>query len=309
MDTNTGMNMNTTTKMNSKTGPDTGTERTLRRVIPAMATSDGAGVKLRRSIGAGGGNRLDPFLMLDEFGTDNPEDYIAGFPPHPHRGFETVTYMIDGHMRHEDHLGNVGELKSGGVQWMTAGRGVIHSEMPQQDSGRMRGFQLWLNLPAAEKMKPAAYRDIPANEIPVIQLDDGATLKLIAGRLAIDGSAHAGPINDGGVDMATDPLMVDITLPPGTGVDLPVAAGHQAFLYVYEGDAEISGQPLQSRQAGVLGDGDRVMLRGGGRQARILLVAGRPLGEPVVQYGPFVMNTREEIDQALADFRAGNLAG
>ena len=148
-------------------------KRTLERIVPGVETSDGAGVKLRRSIGARPELRLDPFLMLDEFGTENPDDYIAGFPPHPHRGFETVTYMIDGHMRHEDHLGNVGELTGGGVQWMTAGRGVIHSEMPQQESGRMRGFQLWVNLPAREKMQPASYRDIPAREIPVAARADG----------------------------------------------------------------------------------------------------------------------------------------
>jgi len=167
--------------------------RTLERIIESVATSDGAGVKLRRSLGRGQGTRLDPFLMLDEFSSDNPGDYIAGFPPHPHRGFETVTYMLDGHMRHEDHLGNQGDLKSGGVQWMTAGRGIIHSEMPQQEEGRMRGFQLWINLPAKEKMKPAGYRDIQPDQIPMITLDNGARIKVIAGTLQTDGKVVAGP--------------------------------------------------------------------------------------------------------------------
>jgi redox-sensitive bicupin YhaK (pirin superfamily) len=188
--------------------------RTLARTISSVATSDGAGVKLRRSIGAHQSLRLDPFLMLDEFGTENPDDYIAGFPPHPHRGFETVTYMLDGHMRHEDHLGNVGELKSGGVQWMTAGRGVIHSEMPQQESGRMRGFQLWINLPAKEKMKPAGYRDIPAGDLPTVRLDGGGALKVIAGRVALGDTVVVGPINPEPGAMATDPLFVDLTCRP-----------------------------------------------------------------------------------------------
>ncbi len=272
-----------------------------------METSDGAGVKLRRSIGAGGGNRLDPFLMLDEFGTDNPEDYIAGFPPHPHRGFETVTYMIDGHMRHEDHLGNVGELKSGGVQWMTAGRGVIHSEMPQQESGRMRGFQLWINLPAAEKMTPAAYRDIPAADIPVLELDDGRRLKVIAGTLSIEGHTVAGPVNSEPGRMRTDPLMVDVELPAGARVTLPVPPGHNAFAYVYEGGVDVAGAALPARNVGILGAGDHVEFVGGKAGSRVLVLAGSPLEEPVVQYGPFVMNTREEIDQALADYRSGQL--
>src|SRR5476651_1550612 len=185
--------------------------RTLVQIVPSVPTSDGAGVKLRRSLGSQRGLHVDPFLMLDEFYSDNPDDYIAGFPPHPHRGFETVTYMLDGHMRHEDHLGNVGELRSGGVQWMTAGRGIIHSEMPQQDSGRMRGFQLWINLPAAEKMKPAGYRDIQANDIPVVMLPGGTRVKVIAGTLDVNGAVTPCPING----LATDPLYLDIELPAG----------------------------------------------------------------------------------------------
>lgn len=283
--------------------------RPLRQVIPGMATSDGAGVKLRRSIGAGHNHRLDPFLMLDEFGTENPDDYIAGFPPHPHRGFETVTYMIDGHMRHEDHLGNVGELKSGGVQWMTAGRGVIHSEMPQQESGRMRGFQLWVNLPAKEKMKPASYRDIPADDLPVVPLDNGGSIKLIAGRVQVNGELHAGPINPTAGSMATDPLYLDLTLPAGATQELEVPAGHNAFVYAYEGSARIGGQDLPQQAAGILGDGSSVTITAGTDTLRLVLIAGKPLGEPVVQYGPFVMNTREEIERALDDYRRGVLTG
>jgi redox-sensitive bicupin YhaK (pirin superfamily) len=283
--------------------------RTLEKVIPSVATSDGAGVKLRRSIGASDGIRLDPFLMLDEFGTENPDDYIAGFPPHPHRGFETVTYMIDGHMRHEDHLGNVGELKSGGVQWMTAGRGVIHSEMPQQESGRMRGFQLWINLPAKEKMKPAAYQDIPAESLETATVANGVAVKLIAGRIEIGDGALAGPINAEPGAMATDPLFADISLEPGARAVLPVKEGHNAFVYVYEGDILIGGRALPHQAAGVLGNGSSVDLKAGANGARAILLAGKPLGEPVVQYGPFVMNTREEIETALQDYRRGTLTG
>ncbi len=280
--------------------------RTLLRRIAGVETSDGAGVKLRRSIGATPALRLDPFLLLDEFGTDNPRDYIAGFPPHPHRGFETVTYMIDGHMRHEDHLGNIGELRSGGVQWMTAGRGVIHSEMPQQESGRMRGFQLWINLPAREKMKPAGYRDIAAGELPVLQLPGGGTIKLIAGRINMDGQDWSGPINSASGDMATDPLYVDISLPAGSRLNLPTPAGHNAFIYVYEGSVRIGGEELERYHAGLLGDGDHVQLTGGPQGLRAVLVAGKPLHEPVEQYGPFVMNTRVEIEQAIEDYRNGH---
>ncbi len=283
--------------------------RTLSHIIPGLQTSDGAGVKLRRSIGSGQNMRLDPFLMLDEFGTENPNDYIAGFPPHPHRGFETVTYMIDGHMRHEDHLGNVGELKSGGVQWMTAGRGVIHSEMPQQESGRMRGFQLWINLPAREKMQPAAYRDIPAAELPVIALPNGGSVKMIAGRVELDGEVHAGPINSAAGAMATDPLFVDLTLPAGAKHDLQVPQAHNAFVYAYEGSALIAGQKLPQQAAGILSDGNQVEIVAGDEPLRLVLIAGKPLNEPVVQHGPFVMNTRQEIEQALDDYRRGVLVG
>jgi redox-sensitive bicupin YhaK (pirin superfamily) len=281
--------------------------RTLQQIIPGIETSDGAGVKLRRSIGARPGLWLDPFLMLDEFGTENPDDYIAGFPPHPHRGFETVTYMIEGRMQHRDHLGNVGELESGGVQWMTAGRGIVHSEMPLQQSGRMRGFQLWINLPAAEKMKPAAYRDLAADEIPVRDLPGGGIARVIAGTLWVEGESVAGPINPAADSMTTDPLYLDLQLPAGARFAHPVVAGHNAFVYVYEGSLSIDGRDVPRFSAGVLSDGDRVELQAGDRGCRVVLLAARPLREPVVQYGPFVMNTREEIEQALADYRDGRL--
>src|SRR5262245_53177603 len=206
--------------------------RELQRVISSVPASDGAGVKLRRSIGGAPGLRHDPFLMLDEFFSDNPNDYLAGFPSHPHRGFETVTYMLDGHMRHEDHMGNRGELTSGAVQWMSAGRGIIHSEMPQQERGRMRGFQLWINLPASEKMKAPQYRDIQPDEIPAIVLPSGARVKVIAGTLEAEGKRHAGPIQG----LSTDPTYFDVQLPAGARFTHATPADYNAFVYVYEGN-------------------------------------------------------------------------
>src|SRR5262245_34803377 len=233
------------------------TTRTLQQIIESVPTSDGAGVKLRRSIGRADRLRVDPFLMLDEFSSENADDYVAGFPAHPHRGFETVTYMLDGHMRHEDHMGNRGELVSGAVQWMSAGRGIIHSEMPQQERGRMRGFQLWINLPAAEKMKAPQYRDIPPHEIPAIELPAGGRVKVIAGTLEVGGSRHAGPIQG----LSTDPLYLDVQLPAGARFVQPVAADYNAFVYVYEGSAKIgsgeAARALGTHSAGVLSRGDR----------------------------------------------------
>jgi redox-sensitive bicupin YhaK (pirin superfamily) len=279
--------------------------RTLQRVIASVPTSDGAGVKLRRGLGQGPAGRLDPFLMLDEFGTDNPGDYIGGFPAHPHRGFETVTYMLDGHMRHEDHLGNVGELTSGGVQWMTAGRGIIHSEMPQQEEGRMRGFQLWINLPAAEKMKPASYRDIPAAEIPVAELPGGVRVKVIAGSVAVDGQPVAGPIQG----LSTQPVYLDVALEAGARFVHPLPAQHNAFVYTYEGSVAIGpdARVLKPHSSGILSPGASVEVQAQDGPARFLLLAGKPLGEPVAQYGPFVMNSVDEIQQAIADYQAGKL--
>ncbi len=280
--------------------------RALTRIIPAMNTSDGAGVRLRRSIGSGEGTRLDPFLMLDEFSSVNPGDYIAGFPAHPHRGFETVTYMLDGHMRHEDHLGNQGDLRSGGVQWMTAGRGIIHSEMPQQLEGRMRGFQLWINLPAGEKMKPAGYRDIQPDEIPVHDLSGGGRVKVIAGRLDTDGVQIDGPI--GG--LSTEPLYLDVALPPGASFVQRLPRDHHAMAYVFEGRLRPAGADadLPTHSAAILGHGELASFTAGEEGARFLLLAGRPLNEPIVQYGPFVMNTVAEIEQAIRDYQSGRLA-
>ena len=286
--------------------------RTLTQIIASIPTADGAGVKLRRSIGSQRGLYVDPFLMLDEFYSDDPNDYLAGFPSHPHRGFETVTYMLDGHMRHEDHLGNRGDLGPGDVQWMTAAGGIIHSEMPQQSEGRMRGFQLWLNLPADEKMKPARYRDISAAEIPTLQLPGAARIRLIAGSLLLHGQHVSGPVNGSGVRLRTDPLYLDLQLPSAGAVELPVPQGHNAFVYLYEGEARVgasgAGLPLPRGAAGVLGGGESVRIEAGAAGARALLLAARPLHEPVVQYGPFVMNTRAQIEQAVEDYRSGRLA-
>jgi quercetin 2,3-dioxygenase len=274
------------------------TTRTLQRVIPSIPASDGAGVKLRRSLGASQLARHDPFLMLDEFYSDDPDDYLAGFPSHPHRGFETVTYMLDGHMQHKDSGGNTGDLGPGDVQWMTAARGLIHSEMPQQTEGRMRGFQLWLNLPAKEKMKPPAYRDVAAAEIPVVAVH-GGEVKVIAGRFGdTQGAVHGG---------TTDPQYWDVHLAAGAALEAALPAGYNAFLYAYEGEARVGedGQALPNRAAGLLSAGDAVKIEAGAKGTRVLVLAAKPLGEPVVQYGPFVMNTREEIEQAIADYQAG----
>ena len=282
------------------------TNRKLQAVIESVAASDGAGVKLRRSLGSRPNLRFDPFLMLDEFFSDDPDDYLAGFPSHPHRGFETVTYMLDGRMRHEDTFGNRGDLGPGDVQWMTAARGIIHSEMPQQTAGRMRGFQLWINLPAREKMKPAAYRDIPAREIPTVPLDGGGELRVIAGSFRQGNATIEGPI--GG--LSTEPLYFDLRLPATDSAVIPIPRGHNAFLYVYDGDAVVGedARPLPFRAAGLLTPGDAVRIEAGPRGVQLLLLAGKPIGEPVVQYGPFVMNTVQEIERAIVDYQSGRLA-
>ena len=282
--------------------------RALIQKIPAQQTSDGAGVRLHRSLGAHQ-MRVDPFLMLDEFSTENPDDYIAGFPPHPHRGFETVTYMLEGHMLHEDHLGNKGHLRSGDVQWMTAGRGIIHSEMPQQERGAMRGFQLWINLPAAEKMKPAGYRDIPSAEIPVVTLADGMRVKVIAGQfVAPTTESTAGPTTGPIHGISTQPLFLDVTLPASGVFTQMLPEGHACFVYVFEGAIDLPGGTLAMKTGGVLGPGEALEVRAQAAGARFLVLAARPLNEPVVQYGPFVMNTRQEIEQAIADYQSGRLA-
>lgn len=279
--------------------------RSLERLIVAQRTSDGAGVTLYRSIGQSPFVRLDPFLMLDEFGSDRPDDYIAGFPAHPHRGFETVTYMLAGRMRHEDHLGNVGLLGAGDVQWMTAGSGIIHSEMPQQESGLMRGFQLWINLPASEKMRPAAYRDIAAAQIPVFEDSTGMRIKIIAGEWQHAGKLWRGPVSG----VSTHPVFLDVHLSEHGVFDLPLPRQHTAFIYVYEGEVQVPSGPggsvVRARQAGAFDAGERLEVRGD--RARFIVLAAHPIGEPVVQYGPFVMNTREEIERAIADYQSGRL--
>ncbi|HYG06615.1 MAG TPA: pirin family protein [Stenotrophomonas sp.] len=279
----------------------TATPARIVRTLRGRATSDGAGVKLTRVIGSAELPELDPFLLLDEFGTDQAEDYIAGFPSHPHRGFETVTYMLDGRMRHQDNHGNEGLLTPGSVQWMTAGRGLIHSEMPEQESGRMRGFQLWVNLPAREKMAEPRYQEYPPERIPLAQPAPGVTVKVIAGSVG----DTVGPI----AQPATDPLYLDIELAANVAWSYALPAGHNVFAYVFEGAATVgegeSARPLESQQMGVLGGGDELQLRAGSQGARLILVGGRPLGEPVMRHGPFVMNTKQELMQAFVDFQEG----
>lgn len=276
------------------------------RKLRGMPASDGAGVKLTRVIGSPQLDMLDPFLLLDEFGTDRAEDYLAGFPDHPHRGFETVTYMLDGRMRHKDNHGNEGLLVPGSVQWMTAGRGLVHSEMPEQQEGRMRGFQLWVNLPASAKMTEPRYQEFAPDRIPVVQPAAGVAVKVIAGTVAdAGGTPVRGPIEQ----PATDPLYLDITLDAGAQWQYPLPAGHNAFAYVFEGAATLgegdAARALETHELGVLGGGDALSLRGGTQGARLILVAGRPLREPVARHGPFVMNTREQVMQAFVDFQEG----
>ncbi|CAM5360989.1 MULTISPECIES: pirin family protein [unclassified Thauera] len=276
--------------------------RTVERLVTGVPTSDGAGVKLTRVLTQSLQRRLDPFLMLDAFGSDRAEDYIAGFPDHPHRGFETVTYMIAGRLLHRDSAGNEGLLESGGVQWMTAGRGVIHSEIPQQEDGLMAGFQLWLNLPASDKMSAPWYRDFAAHELPRVRTAAGVEVTVIAGESHGVGGAVT--------RTATAPLYLDIHLPAGAQFEQPLAVEHNAFIYAYQGELTVAGQVVPEHTMAILAneaasDGVRLEARA---DARVLLVAGRPLGEPIAQYGPFVMNTEQEIYQAVADYRAGRFA-
>jgi hypothetical protein len=276
--------------------------RAVERLVAGRATSDGAGVKLVRVLTHDLQRRLDPFLMLDAFGSDSRDDYIGGFPDHPHRGFETVTYMLEGRMRHRDSAGNEGLLTGGAVQWMTAGRGVIHSEMPEQDDGRMEGFQLWLNLPARDKMCPPWYRDIPAAEIPQAQAQ-GVTVRVIAGQaLGVPGAMQR---------ETTAPTYLDLHLAAGARFTQALPDDHNAFVYVYRGEVSVGEVAVPRQRMAILANtpgADGVSLMAGPQGARAILVAGRPLGEPIAQYGPFVMNTQEEIYRAVEDFRAGRLA-
>lgn len=281
-------------------------QRQLQQIIQGRETSDGAGVRIKRTLGQNPYARFDPFLMLDEFGSSSADDYIAGFPAHPHRGFETVTYMLQGHMLHEDHMGNRGHLRDGDVQWMTAGRGIIHSEMPQQEHGLMRGFQLWLNLPAAEKMKPAHYRDIPSAEIPVADLPDGGCIKVIANSAVIGGNVISGPIQG----LTTEAIYWDVHLPADNAFHHALPENHNTFLYVYEGDVAIGEdkRKLTKGNTGLLSKGDQLNVQAMETEARFLVISGKPIQEPIVQYGPFVMNSTEEIEQAIQDYRDGTLA-
>ncbi|MDP2007673.1 MAG: pirin family protein [Rubrivivax sp.] len=278
------------------------TPRSIERLLQGQATSDGAGVRMTRLLTQDLHRRLDPFLMLDLFGTDNPGDYIGGFPDHPHRGFETITYMLQGRMRHRDSVGNNGLLVPGSVQWMTAGRGVIHSEMPEQEEGAMEGFQLWLNLPAREKMREPWYRDIPTAEVPQWQ-GDGVLARIIAG------ASHG--VSGAVQRETTAPLYLDLHLQPGAAFAQPLPAAHNAFVVVYRGELAIGDSAVRMRRMAILANtpgSDGVLLHAGAAGARALLVAGQPLKEPIAQYGPFVMNTNQEIFEAVEDFNAGRLA-
>ncbi|MGM0593434.1 MAG: pirin family protein [Pseudomonadota bacterium] len=272
--------------------------RPVARLINGSETSDGAGVRLRRLIGGPELDMLDPFLMLDAFRSDEPDDYIAGFPPHPHRGFETVTYLLAGSMQHRDSVGHEGLLRAGGVQWMTAGSGVVHSEMPQQDQGLLCGFQLWVNLPAEQKMEPPRYQEFEPEQIPLESRDNGTQIRVVAGTTS---HGTAGPV----AQIAAQPIYFDISLPAGADFIEPLPSSHSAFIHVIEGAVEIADTPVPAGSLAVLGMGERVAISATPGTARLLLVAGKPFGEPVVRSGPFVMNTREEIQQAYDDYRSG----
>lgn len=272
--------------------------REVQQLVQGVATSDGAGVKLTRVLTQSLQKRLDPFLMLDAFRNENPDDYIGGFPNHPHRGFETVTYMIAGNMRHHDSAGNEGLLRPGGVQWMTAGSGLIHSELPEQSDGLMEGFQLWLNLPSHNKMVKPSYRDIPSDKIPEFTTTDGILIRVIAGQCREVTGAVTRP--------DTEPLYLDVHMPAGTQFTQVIPAGHNAFTYTYRGSVLIAGTEVNDRNMALLAnDGGEAIRVKATVDARFLVIAGKPLGEPIAQYGPFVMNTADEIQQTLRDYRNG----
>ena len=277
--------------------------RSVSRVIRGMPTTDGAGVELTRVIGQPALSMLDPFLLLDAFRSDRPGDYIAGFPPHPHRGFETVTYLLAGRMRHKDNAGHEGVIEPGGIQWMTAARGIVHSEMPEQAEGLLEGFQLWVNLPAAHKMDQPAYQEHAAAAIPEESREGGARVRVIAGETA---RGTRGPV----VQPLTEPLYLDVELPPGAAFSETLPPHHNGFAYVISGvleadDADGNALQLKRDDLAVLSHGHEAVLRAGSEGARFLLIAGRPLNEPVARGGPFVMNNKDEVRQAYADYEAG----
>ncbi len=272
-------------------------------IIRPQTVMEGAGVRLKRSIATAALDHLDPFLLFDHFGSDNPEDYVRGFPMHPHRGIETVTYMINGNVNHQDSIGNAGTIGSGDVQWMTAGGGIMHEEMPQPAQGEMVGFQLWVNLPARLKMTKPRYQDVASSQIPSVNRADGVKIRVIAG--SVDGVK--GPVSE----IYADPAYLDVSMPAGSLFSHPVAQGHTVFAYVFEGRGAFGAAPHTGEnsvsQPGlvVFGDGDYIQADAAGGPLRFLLVSGKPLGEPIARYGPFVMNTQEEIQQALDDLRNG----
>jgi quercetin 2,3-dioxygenase len=275
------------------------TSRSVEQIIQGQETSDGAGVRLRRIIGSPELNMLDPFLLLDAFGSDDPDDYIAGFPPHPHRGFETVTYLLAGIMQHRDSAGHTGTLRAGGVQWMTAGRGIEHSEMPKQENGLLSGFQLWVNLPAEQKMGKPRYQEYEPEEIPLETRDDGTEVRVIAGTTS---EGTTGPVHQ----IAAQPIYFDVTLPDGAAFEEAIPAGHNAFVYLIEGTLRIGEETVPANTLAVLADGDRLSASAETDKCRFLLIAGKPFNEPVARSGPFVMNTNEEIQQAYTDYRSGS---
>jgi hypothetical protein len=274
------------------------TIRAIKQLVRAFEVTEGAGVTVHRTIGTPALKNLDPFLMLDHFGSNDPDEYIAGFPPHPHRGFITFTYMLDGHMEHQDSMGNRGDLRSGGAQWMKAASGVIHSEMPKQTDGLMRGFQLWINLPAAEKMSDPAYQEFSPQAIPEVR-EGGLKVRLLAGQYG----GQRGVIDDPNTDMH----YLDVALEPGAEFALPLSGDYAAFVYVYEGSAATGDSELPQHSLAVLGGGDEIRISAGPAGARFICVGGRPIGEAVVQHGPFVMNTRAEIELAFREYQSGSL--
>lgn len=273
--------------------------REVRQLIRAQEITEGAGVTVHRTLGTPALRNLDPFLLLDHFSSDNPDDYIAGFPDHPHRGFVTFTYMLDGHMLHRDSMGNAGDLQAGGAQWMKAAGGVIHSEMPQQTAGLMRGFQLWINLPASDKLSAPAYQEFSADAFPVVQREAGMQVKVLSG----DYAGRRGPVED----PHTQVQYLDVSLAAGQRFEHELTGRLNALIYVFEGKAEVAGTELPTHSLAVLGAGDAVRVTAAGTGARLILVAGHPIGEPIAQYGPFVMNTQDEIHQAMRDYRDGRL--
>ncbi|WP_439635308.1 pirin family protein [Oceanicaulis sp.] len=271
--------------------------RPIVKITQGMPTSDGAGVKLTRLLGTPDLRVLDPFLMLDKFHSDNPGDYLAGFPPHPHRGFETVTYMVEGRMRHQDNKGHEGVIEPGGVQWMTAARGIVHSEMPEQEDGLMSGFQLWVNLPKAEKMKDPAYQEFDEERVPS-DIRDGVVAKIVTGQTS---TGVKGPVTD----VTVEPLYAELRMEPGAVFEEPIPDAKTAFLAVHTGDVEAGGMKLKEAQLGVFGRGDAIRIKAGPEGARLMLAAGKPIGEPIVWGGPFVMTTEGEVRQAMLDYQQG----